>query len=143
MKYLLDTNVIKELGKKPPHLNVKAWLATVDDSDLAISAISLREIYKGIEKLRQTKPDVAASLDGGTAAIVAAFEGRVIAIDADVAKAWGGFVAKSDKHVDDKGIAACAAVHGLIVVTRNIADFAGTGAMVLDPFKPAPQPVIA
>ena len=52
MKYLLDTMVLKEIGRSVPHENVEAWLATVDDRDLAISAISVREIGKGIEKKR-------------------------------------------------------------------------------------------
>jgi len=52
LKYLLDTNVLKEIGKPNPHENVVAWLETVDDADLAISAISVREIWKGIERKR-------------------------------------------------------------------------------------------
>jgi predicted nucleic acid-binding protein len=34
----------------------------------------------------------------------------------------------------DKQIAATALVHGLVVVTCNVGDFAGTGVEVLDPF---------
>lgn len=33
MKYLLDTNVLRELGKTSPHKNVAAWLRNVDDTD--------------------------------------------------------------------------------------------------------------
>ncbi|WP_205586538.1 hypothetical protein [Rhizobium sp. CCGE532] len=44
MKYLLDTNVLKEIGRPVPHENVAAWLDTVDDTDLAISVISVREV---------------------------------------------------------------------------------------------------
>ncbi len=42
MKYLLDTNVLRELGKTFPHKNVAAWLKSVDDADLAISALTVR-----------------------------------------------------------------------------------------------------
>ena len=55
MKYLLDTNVLRELGKTSPHRNVAAQLKTVDDSGLAISALSVREITKCASKLRKTK----------------------------------------------------------------------------------------
>ena len=34
MKYLLDTNVLRELGKTTPHSNVSAWIRTVDDQRL-------------------------------------------------------------------------------------------------------------
>ena len=53
MRCLLDTMVIKEIGKPNPHQNVEAWLATVDDLDLAISVINVREIWKGIERKRE------------------------------------------------------------------------------------------
>lgn len=47
-EYLLDTNVLRELGKTSPHKNVAARLKSVDDCDLAISALTVREIAKGI-----------------------------------------------------------------------------------------------
>ncbi len=40
---------------------------------------------------------------------------------------------KSDR---DAMIAATALEHGMTVVTRNIADFAGTGVKLVDPFQP-------
>jgi predicted nucleic acid-binding protein len=51
MKYLLDTNIFREIGKSRPHENVSAWLAIVDDADLAISALTVREIAKGVARL--------------------------------------------------------------------------------------------
>jgi predicted nucleic acid-binding protein len=32
MKYLLDTNVLRELDKTSPHKNVAAWLKIIDDA---------------------------------------------------------------------------------------------------------------
>ena len=40
----------------------------------------------------------------------------------------------------DALIAATAMVHRMTVVTRNVADFAPTGAPVLDPWQPAKRP---
>lgn len=77
MRYLLDTNVLRELGKTLPHKNVAAWLKSVDDADLAISALTVREIAKGVAKLRKTKPETAAMLDAAVSAIFDAFEGRI------------------------------------------------------------------
>ena len=135
MKYLLDTNVLRELGKTVPHKNVATWLKSVDDADLAISALSVREITKGIAKLRKTKPEQAATLDAAASAIFDAFEGRILPIDRPVAATWGEALAASEKHVDDAGLSATARVHGLIVVTRNVKDFDGRGVTLLDPFK--------
>lgn len=135
MKYLLDTNVLRELGKTSAHKNVAAWLKSVDDGDLAISALTVREIAKGIAKLRKTKPETAMALEAAVTEIFDAFFGRILPIDRTVAAAWGEALAASDKHVDDAGLAATARVHGLIVVTRNAKDFVGRGVTLLDPFK--------
>lgn len=135
MKYLLDTNVLRELGKSTPHKNVAAWLKTVDDADLSISALTVREVTKGVARLRAAKPEVAAALDIAVKTIFDAFEGRIWPIDRQVAAAWGGALGVSEKHVDDVGLAATALVHGLTVVTRNIRDFDGRGVKLVDPFK--------
>lgn len=137
MKYLLDTNVLRELGKTSPHKNVAAWLKSVDDADLAISALTVREIAKGVAKLRKTKPEAAAALGATVTAIFDAFEQRILPIDRAVAAAWGETLGESEKHVDDAGLAATAHVHGLIVVTRNVKDFGGRGVKIIDPFKSA------
>jgi hypothetical protein len=39
------------------------------------------------------------------------------------------------EHSLDKLIAATALIYNLTVVTRNIEDFAGTGARVMNPFR--------
>ncbi|MFC5394234.1 type II toxin-antitoxin system VapC family toxin [Bosea vestrisii] len=139
MKYLLDTNVLRELGKTTPHKNVAAWLKSVDDGDLAISALSVREIAKGVAKLRKTKPETATALNAAVSAVFDAFEGRILPIDRPVAAAWGEALAASDKHIDDAGLAATAHVHGLTVVTRNVKDFVDRDVKVVDPFKAAPR----
>jgi predicted nucleic acid-binding protein len=87
MKYLLDTNVFREIGKLQPHDNVSAWLATVDDADLAISALTVREIAKGVAKLSSSKPDVAAQIAARTEAVFDAFAGRILPVDRAVAQA--------------------------------------------------------
>jgi toxin FitB len=61
VKYLLDTMLLKEIDKSEPHRNVEAWLATVDDLDLAISVINVREIWKGIERKRAGDPGPSCS----------------------------------------------------------------------------------
>lgn len=136
MKYLLDTNVFREIGKARPRMNVAAWLNRIDDVDLAISALTVREVTKGIEKLRRSKPDVADQIATRVVAIFEALDGRILPVDRAVAAAWGEFLAASEKHADDAGLAATAHVHKLTVVTRNIRDFATRGVPTLDPFKP-------
>lgn len=59
MKFLPDTSVFRESGKDEQHMHVGAWFAAQDDVDLAISTITVREVRKGIMKLRSRKPAVA------------------------------------------------------------------------------------
>jgi predicted nucleic acid-binding protein len=139
MKYLLDTNVLRELGKTTPHANVSTWLKSINDADLVICALSVREIAKGVAKLRKTKPSVAATLATKSQEIFDAFEGRILPIDRPVALAWGEALAVSEKHADDAGLAATASVHHLVLVTRNTKDFAGRGVPLLNPFKSSPE----
>ena len=121
MKYLLDTNVFREIGKTEPDANVAAWLARVDDADLAISALTVREVRKGIVKLRAKKPAVAGQIDDRVAKVFAAFGERILPITREIADLWGRLLAEREKHVDDGALAATARVHGLVLVTRNLA----------------------
>ena len=139
MKYLLDTNVLKEVGRTTPHENVLAWLKTVDDEELVISVISVREIWKGIERKRRKDAAVGYRLEAGVQAMFDAYRGRVLPVDEAVARRWGMMLAESDKHVDDTGLAATAYVHDLVVVTRNEADFGARRVTILNPFKSSPR----
>jgi predicted nucleic acid-binding protein len=136
LRYLLDTNVLKELGKSSPHQSVAAWLETVDDLDLMIS---VREIWKGIERKRRKDPSLASQLERSAKAIFAAYERRVLPIDENVAERWGVLLGEIEKNIDDTGLAATAYVHRLVMVTRNETDFQGRGVDVLNPFKKPPK----
>ena len=54
--FLLDTNVITELRRPRPDPAVIAWIQSVDDLDLFISAVTIREIQAGIEITRAQDP---------------------------------------------------------------------------------------
>jgi predicted nucleic acid-binding protein len=139
MRFLLDTNVFREIGKTRPDANVAAWLDTVDDADLAISALTVREVRKGVIKLQATKRDVAAQIEERVRRIFDAFGERILPVTREIAELWGELLAQSDKHVDDTGLVATARVHGLTLVTRNLKHVSGRNAMILDPYKSAPK----
>ena len=81
MRYLPDTNVLRELGKTSPQTNVADWLTSINAADLAISAPTVREVAKGVAKLRKTKPETLAALGAIGAATFDAFEGRRYPMD--------------------------------------------------------------
>lgn len=139
MRFLLDTNVFREIGKTQPNANVTAWLDTVDDGDLAISALTVREVRKGIVKLAAKKPDMAAQIEARVRDVFEAFGDRILPVTPEIAALWGDLLGQSDKHIDDTGLAATARVYGLTLVTRNLKHVSGRDAMLLDPFKRPPK----
>jgi toxin FitB len=50
--YLLDTNIISALRKQKPHGAVLAWLETVPEPQLFLSAVTLGELQAGIDITR-------------------------------------------------------------------------------------------
>ena len=133
--YLLDTNVVSELRKPRPHGGVLAWLQAVDDKDLFLSAVTVGEIQAGIELTREQDAGKAAEIEAWLEQVAASY--AVLPMDAAAFRAWARLMhRRSDTLIEDALIAATAAVHGLTVVTRNVADFKAFGVPVLNPFKP-------
>ncbi len=138
MSWLVDTNVISEVRKGARcHPAVAAWWAGVDDRDLFLSVLTLGEIRKGIEGVRPRDPAKATALEDWLGEVIDAFGSRVLGIDAAVAEAWGRLSAMRSVPVIDALMAATASVHGLVLVTRNLADVEGLHAAVLNPFAAA------
>ncbi|MDE8757613.1 MULTISPECIES: PIN domain-containing protein [Rhizobium] len=127
LKYLLDESVIRSMDT---HNNVVKWKRSVNDSELAICVFTLFEKRKGAEaQLKRDPKKAQAKLDA-----IAEFEhtfglDRILSLDAAATKEWASFVGAREKHVMDAGIAAVAKTHGLIIVTRNLNDFADFGTM--------------
>jgi predicted nucleic acid-binding protein len=139
MRFLLDTNVFREIGKTSPHANVATWLDKVDDSDLAISVLTVREVRKGIVRLKAAKPSVADAIEDRVTEVFAAFSERILPVTREIADLWGELLGQSEKNIDDTGLAATARVYSLVLVTRNIRHVAGRGVATLDPFKTSPR----
>ena len=136
--YLLDTNVVRELDPNG-HRNVRAWKRTIDDTAFWISVMTLHEIRRGWEVMKRRDPGRAAVGLAKLGALEDAYEGRIIPVDAAIAAEWARLVGEKDKHRDDMALAATCRVRGLVLVTRNIADFKGRRVRVLDPFKVRPE----
>lgn len=132
--YLLDTNIVSELRKPRPHGAVLAWLTTVEDSQLHVAAVTLGEIQAGIELTREQDPEKAAEIEAWLDLVAGAY--NVLPMDATAFRAWAHLMhRRSDTLCEDSMIAAIARVHGLVVVTRNTADFAHFSVPLLNPFE--------
>lgn len=132
--YLLDTNVVSELRKPKPHGGVVAWLESIDDTHLHLSALTLGEIQAGIEMTREQDAVKAGEIESWLEQVAEAY--NVLPMDASAFRAWARLMhRKSDTLYEDAMITATAKVHGLTVVTRNVADFKALGVDVLNPFE--------
>jgi predicted nucleic acid-binding protein len=63
-----------------------------------------------------------------------AFDGRILPVDAVVAQRSAQLSVPNPRRLQDGLIAATAPVHSMTIVTRNVADFAPTGARLLNPW---------
>jgi predicted nucleic acid-binding protein len=132
--YLLDTNVVSELRRPRPHGAVVAWLRGVADADLHLSAVTIGELQAGVEITREQDPTKAAEIEVWVGRVADSYS--VLPMDAPIFHAWARLMhGRSQALLEDAMIAATANVHGLIVVTRNVRDFAGLGARTLNPFR--------
>jgi predicted nucleic acid-binding protein len=136
MRFLMDTNVISEIGKgRRCDRGVAAWYQSVEVGSVCLSALVIGELRTGIERLRQRDAGRAARLDRALILAVDMFADRILGIDRRVAEAWGRLNAERRVPTVDGLIAATALSHGLTVVTRNVRDFAMAGVRVLNPFE--------
>jgi len=136
VRFLLDTNVISEIRKRDrAHPNVERWVASVPVEEIGTSVIVLAEIRRGIELKRRSDPEQAKSLDRWFAQMRMQLANRVLPIDEPIAEAWAHLGIPNPLPLIDGLLAATAKVHGLTLVTRNVADIARTGVSLLDPFS--------
>jgi predicted nucleic acid-binding protein len=139
--YLLDTNVVSELrmirlGKADSQ--VALWADSVDAADLYLSAITIQELEIGVLLVERRDPRQGAIFRAWlNAHVLPAFSGRILAVDCAVALRSARLQVPDLRPVRDGLIAATALVHGMTIVTRNVADFAPTGVPILNPWTSA------
>lgn len=126
--YLLDTDTVIYALKGQP--DVVRNLALHADDPLGVSVITLMELYYGAFRSAQV---------AGNLARVRALEKavRVWDLQADAAEVFGALKAQLESDGNrlddfDLGIAACALVHNLTLVTHNSAHFERVRGLRLD-----------
>jgi len=131
MTFIVDTNVLSELGRRRPEARVLQWLA--DTGRVAVSVVTVDELYFGLA----LKPNAHVQLE-----IEAYLDAYVSVHDVTpvIAKHAGLMRGELGQrgHVrsqSDMLIAATAAAHGHTLATRNVRDFAGCGIALHNPFK--------
>ena len=137
MSYLVDTNVLSEVIKKDPERSVVEWFR-IHEREIYVSAISIGEICRGIERLPDGKKKEV--LRFWLKSLCDSMKGRVLSFNISTAHVWGQLKASWEKRGInisslDGQIAATAHRHQLIIVTRNTNDFFKTGINLFNPFS--------
>ena len=131
--YLLDTCVISEVRRRTPEAVI--WLRGARSETLFLSAVTIGEITKGIMMKMRTDPAAAAAPLRWLDELRFVCSSRIMPIGDAVATGWGRLMAQRTRPVASALIAATAFVNNKIIVTRNVANFAGVGVPVIDPWS--------
>ena len=141
--YLVDTNIPSELSRDIPDSRVDAFLRNTDKRSIFLSVMTIGEICKGISALptSQRRATLQIWLDVN---VREWFAGRILPVTEAIAERWGHLTAAaklqgSTLAVVDGIIGATALHHDLILVTRNVKDFAGIGLDIFNPWAEPPS----
>ncbi len=142
MMYVLDTHVLSELREVrlgTADANVTAWTESVDAADLFVSAITIMELELGVLSIERKDATQGSMLRAWLDQhVLPEFSGRTLPIDTAVAQRCARLHVPDKRGERDALIAATALVHGMTVVTRNVADFKPTGVAIVNPWEPSP-----
>ncbi len=142
-RFLLDRDVLGAAENPRGNRNVRAWIKTVPEICLFISAVTVMEARKGFARARskaRSAPEAEAigTYEAAFDDFLKSYEDRILVIDRSVADCWGEMLGRREANLLDAAVAATAAVHGLIVATRNLRHFRRRDVRLLDPFKANP-----
>ena len=134
MNFLLDTNAVSEWVKQRPNPGLIRWMESADEDRLFLSVISLAELRHGVERMavgaRRSRLEQWLRDE-----LPLRFEGRILAIDASIAEAWGRIVSRSEAlgrpiGAMDAFLSATSEIYRLTLVTRNVSHFPLVKAVV-------------
>ena len=137
--YLLDTNLVSELRKRDrANPGVTRFFSRLAEQETAayISVITIGELRRGVELIRLRGDQAQArALEAWLQSLLDDYPDNMLDFGRDEAQVWGRLRVPQPENALDKQIAATALTYDLTLVTRNVRDFAATGARLHNPFE--------
>jgi toxin FitB len=137
--YLADTNVISDTRRENrANEGVREFFrrAQLDALSIHLSVVTVAELRQGVFGLRH-KGDQrqAKTIEQWVDGILLEYSARILIVNKEISELWARLRVPQPEPALDKLIAATAIYHGMTVVTRNVKDFAVTGARTFNPFE--------
>lgn len=131
--YLVDTNVLSEARRGSSQ--AVNWLRSVSPQSVHLSTLTLGEIMRGIALKQKNDPVAAGHLSEWLHRLRDQHGGQILPVTDRISVEWGRISAIRPRGDIDGLIAATAIVHDLVLVTRNVSDFADTGVDIINPWN--------
>lgn len=136
---IVDTNVISELMRPEPNLDVAAWVRLQPRGELFTTSVNEGEVRFGIASLPAGSRRTELAMMADTI-FHEAFAGRILVFDRAAAAQFGEVGARRRKDGHPMGpldcqVAAIARCHHARVATRNAKHFADCGVEVINPWQ--------
>jgi predicted nucleic acid-binding protein len=138
---LLDTNIVSEMMRPAPAIEVEAWLGAQPAASLFISAVTEAELRFGLALLPDSRR--RSQLTQAMEDMLAEdFAGRILPFDSAAAAAYVQIALtrrKAGRPIAqfDAQIASIARSRSAILATRNTRDFDACGIELIDPWSAA------
>jgi toxin FitB len=137
--YVLDSDVLTIISGNRRFSNVMSWYDSVDETHIYLSVIAILEKSKSATMAaKRGNAETAALVERTLATLKEMFADRILALDADAAEDWGRMLGVQNNHVNDAAVAAIAKRNKFMVATRNVTDYLGRGAAVINPYESPP-----
>ena len=138
--FLLDTNIISEsrkLGSSRIDPRAARWFDQIDLEETFVSAMTIFELELGVRQMERRDAKQGSALRHWLDdQILPTYENRTLPLSRDIALICAGLHIPDPKSERDAWIAATAIDAKLTLASRNLADFAGMGVELINPFEP-------
>lgn len=139
---ILDTNVISELLRPSPAMQVVMWVDDHDSSELVTTSMTAAELFAGVAALPRGRRKESLAREVGHL-LNDVFAGNVLPFDVASSRHYAQIVATATRRGRpmtpfDAQIAAICQQHDATLATRNVNDFRTTGLTIVNPWEAEP-----